>query len=334
MFLVWVTSRRYLMKITQATQGFLTFMKADGYSPSTVVLYDYVLKSLADFLEDMEVEKIKHNDLMRYFAYLRDGYEPTRKNGSDAPLSGSTLQNHWKGIRTFFRWAEEDLELKTRPDVKIKLPGKNPKVILPFTEQEVKDLLKATEYTEVSPGNRKAYSMKRRTAERDLSIILMLLDTGLRIGELCRLNFGDVDLETGDVYIAPYGNSNRKTKSRVVHIGKATRRVLWRYLSNRLDKNSEEALFLTESGTKRITPNSIRLLLADLGRKARVNNCHPHRFRHTFCIEFLRNEGDLFNLQAITGHANLEMLKNYVQIARSDSAKAHMRASPVDNWKL
>src|SRR5574340_224431 len=122
------------MKLTNATKGFLTYMKADGYSPSTIVLYDYVLKTLADFLQDMEVEKIKHNDLMRYFAYLRDGYIPDRKNGDKSPLSGSALQNHWKGIRTFFGWAVEDLGLKTRPDLKLKLPMKNPKVIMPFTE--------------------------------------------------------------------------------------------------------------------------------------------------------------------------------------------------------
>lgn len=322
------------MKLTNAIKGFLTYMKADGYSPSTIVLYDYVLKTLADFLQDMEVEKIKHNDLMRYFAYLRDGYIPDRKNGDKSPLSGSALQNHWKGIRTFFGWAVEDLGLKTRPDLKIKLPTKNPKVIMPFTESEIKALLKATEYTEVQPGNRKGFAMRRRTADRDLAMILTLLDTGLRAGELCRLNFGDVNLETGEIYIAPYGNSNRKTKSRVVHLGKGSKRTVWRYLAGREDTDPDKGLFLTEGGTRRISTNSLRLLLADLGRKAGLKECHPHKFRHTFCIEFLRNDGDLFNLQAITGHSTLDMLKTYIQIAKADTAKAHKRASPVDKWSL
>lgn len=322
------------MKLTIAREGFLTFLKADGYSPSTIALYDYVLKCLADFLENKDVEKIKLQDLTRYFAYLRDGYKPDRKNGSKAPLSGSTLQNHWKGIRTFFGWAEEDIGLKSRPDLKLKLPGNNPKAILPFSEGEVKALLKAAEYSEVEPGNRKAYTMRRRTADRDLAIILTLLDTGLRVGELCRLNVDDVNLETGEVYVAPFGNSNRKTKSRVVFLGKASKRAVWRYLANRIETEKGEALFVTERGTKRITVNSVRLLLSDLGIKAGIRNCHPHRFRHTFCIEFLRNDGDLFNLQALTGHSSLDMLKTYLQIAKGDTAKAHRRASPVDNWKL
>lgn len=322
------------MKLSQAKQGFLTFLKADGYSLSTVALYDYVLNALGEFLEDMEIERIKPNDLMRYFSYLRDGYKPNRKNGSEAPLSGGTLQNHWKGIRTFFGWAEEDLGLKKRPDLKIRLPRNNPKVIMPFSEGEIKALLKAAEFTEVAPGNRKAYTMRKKTADRDLTIILLFLDTGMRLGELCRLNISDVNLETGEVYIAPFGNSNRKTKSRIVNIGKGTKRVLWRYLANRIESQSTDPLLITERGERRITPNSVRLLLADLGRKAGLSKCHPHKFRHTFCIEFLRNDGDVFNLQLLTGHSSLDMLKTYLQIARGDTAKAHRKASPVDNWKL
>jgi integrase/recombinase XerD len=322
------------MKLSLATQGFLTFLKAEGYSPATVDLYNYVLKSLGNFLNDKDTETIKPVDLTRYFAFLRDGYKPERKNGNISPLSGSTLQNHWKGIRTFYKWAEIDLELKLRPDIKLKLPSNNPRVILPFSEGEVRALLKAAEYSNVAPGNRKAYTMRKRTADRDLSIILTLLDTGLRIGELCRLCVGDVNLETSEVYIAPFGNSNRKTKSRVVYLGRASKRAIWRYLAGRGEADKEEPLFVTERGDRRITTNSVRLLLADLGDKAGIKDCHPHRFRHTFCIEFLRNDGDVFNLQALTGHSTLDMLKTYLKLAQGDAAKAHKRASPVDNWKL
>lgn len=322
------------MKLLQAKKGYLTFLKASGYSPSTVALYDYVLNTLATFLEDMEVERIKASDLTKYFAYLRDGYKPNRKNGSSEPLSGSTLQNHWKAIRTFFGWAKEDLRLKARPDLTLKLPSRNPKVIMPFSEKEVKVLLKVAEYSEAAPGNRKAYTMRKRTADRDIALILTLIDTGLRVGELCRLNVGDVNLETGEVYVAPYGNSNRKTKSRVVYLGKGAKRAVWRYLAKRIDYDETDSLFITERRRKRITTNSVRLLIANLGKKAGLAECHPHKFRHTFCIEFLRNDGDLFNLQTLTGHSTLDMLKTYLQIAKGDTAKAHKRASPVDKWGL
>jgi integrase/recombinase XerD len=75
--------------------------------------------------------------------------------------------------------------------------------------------------------------MKRPTAERDTALIVLLLDTGIRSGEAGRLNIKDVDLDTGEIFIVPYGSSQRKTKSRVISLGKVTRRLLWRYLSTR-----------------------------------------------------------------------------------------------------
>jgi integrase len=80
--------------------------------------------------------------------------------------------------------------------------------------------------------------------------------------------------------------------------------------------------------------NAIHLLLANLGSKAGVKNAHPHRLRHTFAVEYLRNEGDIFTLQMILGHSTLDMVRNYLQLAKADAKNAHRRASPADRWKL
>lgn len=321
------------MRLRQATEGLFFAMRADGYSQATIELYQYVLDRLAHFLGDPDVEEIKPNDLTRYFAYLRTDYKPRRSSGDDAPLSGSTLQNHWKGIRTFFRWAAEELEL-SRPDTKLKLPPNNPKAILPLSEENIKALIDAAEYTrQAATRQRKAFRMRRATAKRDLALITLLLDTGMRAGELGRLDVGDLDLETGEVYIKPFGNSQRKTKSRVIPIGKATRRAVWKYLTTRPDAANGAPLFISKTG-RRLNANTIRHVLIDLGEKAGVDNCHPHRLRHTFAVEYLRNGGDVFSLQAILGHTSLEMVKNYARLAAIDLKNAHNRASPADNWKL
>ena len=80
--------------------------------------------------------------------------------------------------------------------------------------------------------------------------------------------------------------------------------------------------------------NALRLLIVHLGEKAGVKKCHPHRFRHTFAITYLRSGGDLFTLQSLLGHSTLDMVQHYARIAEIDVEQAHKRASPADNWRL
>lgn len=79
---------------------------------------------------------------------------------------------------------------------------------------------------------------------------------------------------------------------------------------------------------------AIILLLAHIGERAGVANVYLHRFRYTFAITCLRNQGGLFTLQELLGHSDMEMVKRYARIAQTDCAKAHQKASPVDNWRL
>ncbi len=80
--------------------------------------------------------------------------------------------------------------------------------------------------------------------------------------------------------------------------------------------------------------DALRLLMARLGEKAGVKNCHPHRFRHTFAMTYLRSGGDVFTLQALLGHRPLDMVQHYARIADIDVEQAHRRTSPADNWHL
>ena len=118
---------------------------------------------------------------------------------------GISLHNHWKAIRTFFKWANEEFDLK-RLDDRLKLPSNNPRVIMPPGEEDVKALLHAAGCTRLTnPGNRKAFTMRRSTANRDIALIILLLETGIQAGDCCRLKIGDVKLDAGELTIEPFG---------------------------------------------------------------------------------------------------------------------------------
>ena len=123
-------------------------------------------------------------------------------------------------------------------------------------------------------------------------------------------------------------------KGRVVYPGKAARRALWLYLTSREDGEDSEAPVFIGKYNRPLNRNSLRQVIASLGERAHVKRCHPHRFRYTFAITYLREGGDVFTLQAWLGHSSLEMVQPYARIAEIDIEKVHRRASPADNWRL
>ena len=116
-------------------------------------------------------------------------------------------------------------------------------------------------------------------------------------------------------------------------MGNAVRRSLWRYLVTRDDKDDERAPLFT-ANQRSLNRDSLRHLVARLGDVAQIRKCHPHRFRHTFAITYLRCGGDVFSLQRLLGHGSLEMVQHYARLAQVDIEQAHRRASPADNWRL
>ena len=135
----------------------------------------------------------------------------------------------------------------------------------------------------------------------------------------------DVDLKTGKVFVTGKGS-----KERHCYLGTTTRRSLWRYLADR--ENDPDAPLFTTHDDRPLQRTWLRKVVATLGDRAGVSNAHPHRFRHTFAVQFLRNGGDIFTLQMLLGHSSLEMVKYYARLAAIDAEQAHRRASPADHW--
>lgn len=317
--------------LSKAIEGFLIARKADGYSQSTIAQYKWGLEKFLTVCGDRKITDYSITDFRIYLAWLRNDYKPHRANGDTSPLSGGSLFNAWKAIRAFYFWVHEEYQIP-RPDMEWKRPRFEYPEVIPFTKNEIASILSAVEYTAfANTEKRKSFRMRRSTAKRDRAIILLLLDSGIRVSECARLLVSDINLEIGEIHVRPY-QSSRKSKPRTIPISPITIKSIWHYLSTR-NTFPDDPVFLTRDH-KKMDRNSIRLMLNETGVRAEISNVHPHRFRHTFAIQYLRNGGDIFTLKRILGHSTLKMVERYLAIANVDISSAHKRASPVDNWRL
>ncbi len=163
----------------------------------------------------------------------------------------------------------------------------------------------------------------RLATVRDRAIVLLLLDTGLRVSEAAGIRLGDLRPD-GSVKVMGKG-----AKERIVPIGSTARAAIVRYLGQRGPGPTDAPLFLGRRGALdwRGMQQVIKRLKARAGITGRLS---PHSLRHTFARSYLVNGGDVFSLQQILGHTTLDMVKRYVSLADADIAAKHRTASPAD----
>ena len=238
----------------------------------------------------------------------------------DRGLSGHTINCYLRSLRIFFSWLISEGIIESNPFDRVKIPRPPRKIIPTFSDCQIQQLLDIID---------------TRTPEgyRDYAVVLTLIDTGMRVSELCHLKLDNVWLEEGMLKVLGKGN-----KERLIPIGKRVQRCLWHYMSRfRAEPStaSSNFLFLTRHG-RPLTKDRVEKIIACYGKKAGLKGvrCSPHTLRHTAAVRFLRNGGDVFSLQRILGHASLEMTRRYCELADIDVKRAHSTASPVDNLEV
>lgn len=307
------------MRLQTAIEGFWLARRRD-FSPNTVQDYSLTFRRLMAFCGEVQIEKIRTKDIHAFLNYLDE----------DLALSGKTLSNAWTALSSLWTWAEMELSIQHVIRGKVKRPGFRRKKPKPFTEQEVRLLLSACEHMQawISPRGKRIQA-DRPTAYRDRAIMLVMLDTGIRVSELCDLLVADYDQRSGALHVA-HGKGD---KSRTLYIAQTGQQAMWRYLAQREEPARDAPLFVTTADTK-LDRNAVLHMVRRAGERVGVSGAHPHRFRHTFAIEFLRNGGNPLELQRLLGHEQMSTIQIYVELAEVDLRNAQHRASPADNWKI
>jgi integrase/recombinase XerC/integrase/recombinase XerD len=250
---------------------------------------------------------------MKRTKYENHPYAPAKPE----PLSTATIHGHVRTLRAFFNWLAVENLAQSNPAKDLKPPKVTRRVVSTLSDDEIKTVLST-------------FSTLPSDA-RNQTIFLILLDTGLRIGELVNLKMDDTHLDEG--YLKVIGKGK---KERIVPIGNNAQKALQRYLFRYRPKSSNHVIdyvFLSTSG-KPLTENGMKLMFARLAKRSGVYRLHAHLCRHTFATRFLINGGDVFSLQQILGHSTLEMVSRYVNLASSHITIQHQKYSPLDQIDL
>ena len=289
-----------LTPIGLAIDAFLIDRKASNLSPRTISCYQERLAKFAKWLSTQDVAYVEQITP----THIRTHFVDMQERG----LSEWTVRGQATVIKTFSRWLVQDEWLTKSPMRGVRMP-KSPKGVLPALSRETIDKLLDT------------------ADKRDYALVLFLLDTGCRAAECCKLDAGDIDLSTGAVSI----DKGKGGKNRVVYVGARTRKALvkyWREAYSGYPKPKDPA-WLGVDYRSRLEYEGIRTAIRRLSLNAGVK-VTPHAFRRTFALWSLRAGMDIYSLQRIMGHQDLQMLRQYLDLDDTDTAIAHERFGAVD----
>lgn len=308
-----------VLELENLIQGFQLSCQAEGKSPRTVEWYTAFLLRFLKFLQSNSLPTILgYIDKGHIRAFIRYLQTEARTPHKGTSLSGHTVQGYVRTLKSFFSWVVREGYLESNIMAVIPVPKAPNKIINSFSAEQIASLAAACQ-------------RENSIGYRNLVMLMLMLDTGLRVSELIAIELDDVDLGEGFIRV----RSGKGDRERLVPIGSVVLKLLWKYLNqSRPQPISEKIIkvFLSFDGLS-LTRSGVQQMLRRCGKRAGISGvrCSPHTLRHSFAKNYLLNGGDTFSLQKILGHSSLASVRTYLNLFAVDLKKQHQRFSPVDN---
>lgn len=269
---------------------FISAKKVEGCSEKSLKYYYSTIDALLIKLAK-EITDISTNDLRFYLAE----YQETKQS------SKVTIDNIRRIFSSFFNWLEDE-------DYILKSPVR--RIHKVKTARTVKEIL-SDEEIEVLRDNCKGI--------RDLSLVEILCSTGMRVGELVRINRKDIDFHERSCIVTGKGN-----KQREVYFDARTKLHLTQYLNGRKDDN--EALFVSLAKPHlRLSIGGVETVLRKLGLKSNINKLHPHKFRRTLATMAIDKGMPIEQVQKLLGHMKIDTTLHYAMVNQANVKIAHRK---------
>lgn len=270
--------------------SFISSKQVEGCSERTIKYYKEIIeKFVNDF--DKSIKQISTNEIRNYLSNYKD----------NSSCGSTTIDNIRRVLSSFFSWLEDE-------DYIIKSPVRRIHKIK--TAIVVKEVLTDE-------------NLERLRDEceniRDLSLIELLISTGMRVGELVNLNINSLNFEDRSCIVLGKGN-----KEREVYFDAKTKLHLKEYIAKRNDSN--EALFVSmREPHQRLSISGIELIIRTLGMNSNINKVHPHKFRRTLATMAIDKGMPVEQVQKLLGHVKIETTMHYALVNQSNVKISHRR---------
>ena len=275
---------------TELLETFLSAKKIEGCSDKTIHYYQSSIVKLLKGLSKC-IKEICTNDIRRYLAEIQE------RNG----LSKVTIDNLRRIFSSFFSWLEDEDYIAKSPVRRIHKVR---------TDTLVKEVL--------SDENIEALRDSYKES-RDLAMIDLLLSTGVRVGELVKMNRDDIDFQERQCKVFGKGN-----KEREVYFNARTKIHLQRYLESRTDDNPALFVSLAKPHT-RLTISGVEVRLRKMGKVVHIDKVHPHKFRRTLATMAIDRGMPIEQVQKLLGHVRIDTTLHYAMVNQQNVKIAHRK---------
>jgi integrase/recombinase XerD len=297
------------------------YLEAVNRSKKTITGYMDSLVGFSKFLRQSNLHKpiydLGRSELQSYVLHLkgRDRWADNLRISKGGKLSAYTVFAYVRDIKVFRNWLKKERYINRNPLASFPLP-KVPKLVMPtLNHGQIKKLLGAIDRS--TPRGSMYYS-----------IIVLFLDTGIRLSGLINVKLKDINLD--GKYIKVWGKGQ---KERLVPIVSVTRKLLVDYINNHRSKlchAESEYLYPNQTGGA-IPANTVEQFFRRLAKACGLDDIKfsPHVLRHTFATNSVANGANIETLRNILGHESIQTTVKYTHMRPEDIKKQHSRFSPV-----
>jgi site-specific recombinase XerD len=296
--------------IRKANIQYLEYLEIEkNRAPKTLENYGRYLQRFIGFAKIKNVEDMSEETIRQYRLYLN-----RLRDHDGQPLKKVTQNYHIIALRNFLKYmAKRGIKCVSAEKVEL---GKQEDREVTFLEKgELGRLLTAPDGQSL-------------TAMRDRAILHTLFSTGMRVSELCSLDRGEIDTKRGELSVMGKGS-----KIRLVFLSPEAKESLQTYLDKRGDV--DEALFIRipkkenygKESDLRLTPRTIQRIVKKYAIKAGImgKSVSPHKLRHSFATDLLRNGADIRSVQSLLGHSSVTTTQIYTHVTDKQLKEVHDR---------